>query len=617
MDDFDFTPVYREEQFIDAILDEKTPPEPVFRREFYLAKIAGADVEVPEPVFRDDMYLAKAAGEDVDVPEPATREEMYLAKIAGEEVDTPDPVFRDEYWLNEWAGGGGPESVEKTVSGSIVTVTDALAAPAVALSTAINPVQDLHGYANPWPAGGGKNLFKPIASPIEKNGVTIEMTADGEFWVHGTPTIQSSYIAFDLYTFTFTPALDKTVTLSISEKTVGVGLILGSGNGNLNLTLSDTATSKTGTYTQGIGEVRINVRYDVGTINKKYKIQLEISGSATAWTPYSNICPISGFTGANVYRTGVNVWDEEWEVGSYNTTTGAKATSSAGRLRCKNHISVVPGSSYYVSSVVDGVLFYDTTKTYANNYVTRPASGVVAIPNGVSFITFYTKTQYGSTYNNDISINYPATDTDYHAYSGTTYTVQFGTAGTVYGGTLDVTAGTLTVDRAIMTPNAVSLQSINSYGIANFGIPFSPRASNAQSDKAKAISNALPVQTIGIGSTTEPGFLIANETGGYVRLKSTDADTVPKANTWIADNGLKIVYILETPQTYTLTPTEVQMLLGTNNVWSDTGDTTLTYLADGRVNSLTALNMLLGNMYTPSADVSDRKALQIIMGETT
>ena len=34
------------------------------------------------PVTRREVFLAKAAGQDVETPTPVTREEMYLKKIA-------------------------------------------------------------------------------------------------------------------------------------------------------------------------------------------------------------------------------------------------------------------------------------------------------------------------------------------------------------------------------------------------------------------------------------------------------------------------------------------------------------------------------------------------------
>ena len=42
----------------------------------------------------------------------------------------------------------------------------------------------------------------------------------------------------------------------------------------------------------------------------------------------------------------------------------------------------------------------------------------------------------------------------------------------------------------------------------------------------------------------------------------------------------KFVYELATPIEYDLTPTQVTMLLGTNNLWCDTGDTSVEYCAD-------------------------------------
>lgn len=35
-----------------------------------------------EPITRKEMYLAKLNGEDVNVPEPITQEEMYLSYLA-------------------------------------------------------------------------------------------------------------------------------------------------------------------------------------------------------------------------------------------------------------------------------------------------------------------------------------------------------------------------------------------------------------------------------------------------------------------------------------------------------------------------------------------------------
>ena len=102
----ELTPIYRIEQFLDAWLNSTTPPEPIYRIEYYLAQLAGADVVIPSPIYRIEMYLAKLCGEDVEIPAPIYRVEYYLAKLCGEDVEIPDPIYRAEYWFYQLAGGG-------------------------------------------------------------------------------------------------------------------------------------------------------------------------------------------------------------------------------------------------------------------------------------------------------------------------------------------------------------------------------------------------------------------------------------------------------------------------------------------------------------------------------
>ena len=114
----DLFPIYRIEHFLDAIVSGTTPPEPVAPAsvEFYLAKIAGADVQIPAfPISRVDHFLAKICGQNVTLPIPQSREERYLAKIAGEDVEIPPfPINRIDFWLAEWASGSGGQILSVT-----------------------------------------------------------------------------------------------------------------------------------------------------------------------------------------------------------------------------------------------------------------------------------------------------------------------------------------------------------------------------------------------------------------------------------------------------------------------------------------------------------------------
>ena len=63
----------------------------------------------------------------------------------------------------------------------------------------------------------------------------------------------------------------------------------------------------------------------------------------------------------------------------------------------------------------------------------------------------------------------------------------------------------------------------------------------------------------------------------FVKDLAKDGMTASEFKT--AVSGQMLCYELATPQTYQLTPQEIQLLLGTNNVWSD-GNVTLVYSAD-------------------------------------
>ena len=52
---------------------------------------------------------------------------------------------------------------------------------------------------------------------------------------------------------------------------------------------------------------------------------------------------------------------------------------------------------------------------------------------------------------------------------------------------------------------------------------------------------------------------------------------------YAAGTPLEIVCEIATPEEYQLTSQQLNTLKGTNNVWSSTGDTTLSYVADAKM----------------------------------
>ena len=226
----------------------------------------------------------------------------------------------------------------------------------------------------------------------------------------------------------------------------------------------------------------------------------------------TNVRPISGWTGCVVNVTGVNVWDEEWENGSYSNITGAK-TVSANKVRNKNLIPVLPNTEYYcklpLSVTALNVYWFDKNKQFLfadDEYGIRQNSKFT-VPNGCCYLGWSTFGSNYTSYNNDISINYPSTDTEYHAYSGTTTTIPFtdgqGQSVEVYGGSVDAVNGVVTPcpyyasyngeqltgewisDRDVYSPNTTPTIGAQVVNIGATGTPFNVQPTSIKSLEGK------------------------------------------------------------------------------------------------------------------------------------
>lgn len=111
---------------------------------------------------------------------------------------------------------------------------------------------------------------------------------------------------------------------------------------------------------------------------------------------------------------GRNLWDEEWESGSYNQTTGL-STTNASKIRSKNDkpIRVIPNTLYHFksSSILD-VCFYDKNMNFIKYQPLQNENN--RVPSNCWFIKFNTS---GTSYNHDITISlYYSTGEGYDQY---------------------------------------------------------------------------------------------------------------------------------------------------------------------------------------------------------
>ena len=153
------------------------------------------------------------------------------------------------------------------------------------------------------------------------------------------------------------------------------------------------------------------------------------------------------------------------------------------------------------------------------------------------------------------------------------FNVSFGSAGTVYGGTLDLLTGVLTV-----THWAVSIATAAStgYGTTAGGVPYLdiilPSSKPAVSNGTSICSMYSQIPK-GQSGTSEKFKCYSNSITVY------DSRFTSKSNaeTALTSAGFIVVYPLATTVTYQLTPQRISSLPGQNTIWSDTGDVTVEY----------------------------------------
>ena len=184
-----------------------------------------------------------------------------------------------------------------------------------------------------------------------------------------------------------------------------------------------------------------------------------------------------------------------------------------------------------------------------------------------SAVRFNWSNNYGFSVSG-LQIELGTTATAYEPYTEHTTPVPLGQ--TVYGGTLDVGTGVLTI-----THGRVNLGSFNySYSAPYFYSAIANKKAGLYNIMADIYLTATQPSASAMGNNEIKGG--ANNTSIFIR----DDRYTSGADLKNALNGIYAVYELDTPTTVQLTPAQVATLLGTNNVWSDAGAVEVEYRAD-------------------------------------
>lgn len=319
-----------------------------------------------------------------------------------------------------------------------------------------------------------------------------------------------------------------------------------------------------------------NADGDIGFKTLVADIEPIQSGSGTP-SP-TNVRPISGWDSVKVSRTSKNLFNAKVVTDGVYLDVNGEIHSSA--TFCVSDYIGVNAVTLYYSGASSGfgsnprTCFYDESKNFLSAVRPAATSGTITVPSGASYIRLTVPVANKGTFQLEIG----SSATSYEPF-GDTYTTALGR--TVYKGTLDVATGLLTVTHLGVDMGSLSWTAMAGQGGSIYYMRTTDLASTiyrvASSDEvADLYSDAYVAKK---NNTIYAGVVgVASTASGYVTVYDDRYNTASSASAFkTAVTGQTLVYPLATPQVYQLTPEEVDLLLGTNNIWADSGDITVQY----------------------------------------
>lgn len=315
----------------------------------------------------------------------------------------------------------------------------------------------------------------------------------------------------------------------------------------------------------------VTIESDGSLAVKSLEVSLSPIQSGSGTPSPTNIRPISGRTEVVTQRTGKNLCDTSLVYNGFINISQRKIASNANArtlyLPCK------PNTTYTVSKqagqrfVVAESTELPTNNVVLSNVVSDYTASSITITTTAS-AKYLVAFVYLSTADTGVTadqmlatcqIELGTTATDYEPYQGTTYTTALGR--TVYGGTLDVVSGKLAVTWVAIEPSPSSW--VYDSGNGRWSAVLSPTPKPTGNNRsAEVIAEAYETNT-----SVQQGGIGCFRYSTSVFVYSNSSTTPPTG---------KFCYPLATPQTYQLTPQQIDLLLGANHLWSD-GEITVEY----------------------------------------
>lgn len=285
-----------------------------------------------------------------------------------------------------------------------------------------------------------------------------------------------------------------------------------------------------------------------------------------------NIRAISGHAGVKAVRAGVNLFNKNTVSAGYRIGPSGQPYADAD-YSLSDWIIVRPNTTYIRTTTMTtntAGAIYDANK----NFIQRITNGKTI---STTAATGYVRLSVPSTDIGTEQFEVGSTESTYEAYKGTTYPVDWtDEAGTVYGGTIDVVSGALTVDRA-----SVDMGTLNWVKSGGANSRFAVNVPNCKPSGIVIADMFKPATYSQVYYHILDNAIASHNTYSQIAIHSTEYEADYDAEGFkAAMTGHIAVYELANPVTYQLTPTEVLSLLGQNNCYNDCGNTAVEYRAD-------------------------------------
>lgn len=299
---------------------------------------------------------------------------------------------------------------------------------------------------------------------------------------------------------------------------------------------------------------------------EKLTVNIEPVQSGTGDPSPDNVRTISGWTGANIVRTGINLFDMHIAAGdSEKNIILDKPLYGNISFSAKNNNVVLTEPVWRIGlTLKSGEVVYIGD---AGAQI-RPMPVTVQIPedNPIVKITCRSRTMTSGSY--DFCIKY-GTDTEYIPYIGTNNHITFPV--TIYGGSVEVIGGDLKSNMSIV--NMGDLNWAMDVVGSNFAffIRSLPGAKIPVSinDKINAISEMYKtVPASGNIDYLTDNVLYMKPNGQLFVVNKSYTDA---ASFKAAMSGVMLCYELETPIDYTIEAQTLDTLYGINYIWSNVG----------------------------------------------